>query len=224
MTTELLKKMRDFVRGNIPEIIRNDDNLYEGNLRHYFKILFYHARNIHKPYHNFRHMMHVLWLAYDAAGYYKNRLTKKEIRNLLIAAMFHDFDHPGMIGYDDCNVEIAIRGLKKWVAPIDLDQLDKIVTLIQKTEFPYKAEGSNLDLSTQILLDCDMSQSFSSSWLQQVIFGLSQEMSVSPIAVLKDQEAFISNIQFHTEWAKQKFDLQRVHKIEEAKALLELLE
>jgi hypothetical protein len=40
-------------------------------------------------------MLHVTWLCYQAAEFYRDRLTQRQIRNLLIAALFHDFDHPG---------------------------------------------------------------------------------------------------------------------------------
>ena len=36
-------------------------------------------------------MLHVTWLCYQAADFYRDRLTPRQIRNLLIAALFHDF-------------------------------------------------------------------------------------------------------------------------------------
>ena len=50
------------ITGDIPEIIGNEENLYEGNLILYFCTLFYNANNLKNPYHNFRHTLHVLWL------------------------------------------------------------------------------------------------------------------------------------------------------------------
>jgi len=81
--------------GDIPEIIGNDRGLYEGDLTGYFRALIFHATNLTRPYHNLRHMLHVTWLCYQAAEFYRDRLTQRQIRNLLIAALFHDFDHPG---------------------------------------------------------------------------------------------------------------------------------
>jgi len=34
----------------------NEENLYEGNLIYYFQVLFFMAKNLYNPYHNFRHM------------------------------------------------------------------------------------------------------------------------------------------------------------------------
>ena len=81
--------------GDLPEIIGNEENLYEGNLILYFRILFYNSTNLKNPYHNFRHTLHVLWLCQKACRYYQKKLTPRQMRNLLIAALFHDFDHPG---------------------------------------------------------------------------------------------------------------------------------
>src|SRR3989338_911352 len=99
------------VRGDIPQIIRNDDRLYEGNLIHYLRALVKYARNLNHPYHNLRHMLHITWLCYQACIFYGGTLTPRQMRNLLIAALFHDFDHSGLLGNDDLNLEMAVRGL-----------------------------------------------------------------------------------------------------------------
>jgi hypothetical protein len=76
------------VIGGIAPIISNDHGLYEGNLVGYFHALFFDATNLDRPYHNLRHMLHVTWLCYQAAEFYQDRLTPRQIRNLLIAALF----------------------------------------------------------------------------------------------------------------------------------------
>ena len=64
------------ITGDIPEIIGNEANLYQGNLVSYFRILFYNSSNLNNPYHNFRHTLHVLWLCEKACRYYqKNSYT-----------------------------------------------------------------------------------------------------------------------------------------------------
>ena len=101
------------ITGDIPEIIGNEANLYQGNLVSYFRILFYNSSNLNNPYHNFRHTLHVLWLCEKACRYYQKSLTPRQMRNLLIAALFHDFDHPGHLhpgaqDPDRINIKIAI--------------------------------------------------------------------------------------------------------------------
>ena len=210
--------------GTIPEIVRNDESLYEGDLKHYFRILFNHARNLNGPYHNFRHMFHVMWLCYDACRFYADRLTKREMRDLLIAALFHDFDHIGRTGNDDLNIALALRGLKKYIAPEDQLFLADIVELVRPTEYPYKITAETLSLSQKILRDADISQAFSVAWIQQVVFGLAAEMSSTPRALLGMQEAFIRGTVFNTEWAEKKFAKEKDSKIEEARGLIALLE
>ena len=74
------------VTGDVPKIIGNEENLYEGDLTEYFRVLFFKSSNLYNPYHNFRHMLHGLWLCHKACGYYQNRLIPRQMRNLLITA------------------------------------------------------------------------------------------------------------------------------------------
>src|SRR3989344_3475929 len=119
------------VRGSIPEIIRNDADLYEGNLEDYFRSVFHHAGNLFNPYHNFRHMFHVLWLCYQACVFYapKHAMTKREMRNLLIAALFHDFDHAGKAGPDSVNIKKAVSGLLRYIMPEDKEEYSRIAAI-----------------------------------------------------------------------------------------------
>ena len=72
---------------------------------------------------NFRHTLHVLWLCQKACRYYQKTLTPRQMRNLLIAALFHDFDHPGHPhpgeqDPDRINIRIAIAGLRRHITPL----------------------------------------------------------------------------------------------------------
>lgn len=213
------------VCGSLPEIIRNDHNVYEGNLVWYFRAIFNHAQNLLHPYHNFRHMFHVLWMCYRACIFYAGTLSPREMRNLLIAAMFHDFDHSGMMGDDDLNIARAVRGFEKRVAPEDRPHMADIIFLIRTTEYPYKCPSEDLPLCGQIIRDADLSQSLNGAWIQQVVFGLAAEWGKKPIDVLKSQGPFHKSLGFHTEWGRQtfpQFDID--NKIAEAEELLGLLE
>ena len=151
------------VTGDLPKIIGNKQHLYEGNLTFYFHTLFFKSRNLHNPYHNFRHMLHVLWLCHQACRYYQNRLTSRQMRNLLIAALFHDFDHPGHPhpgeqDPDRINIKIAIAGLRRHITADDRASLSEIEGLIEATHYPYKTSGEELDLVGQIIRDADQAQ------------------------------------------------------------------
>lgn len=214
----------------ISGIISNESGLYEGNLISYFRAIFNHARNLNNPYHNFRHIFHVLWLCYDACLFYvqKNsgQINGRQIRNLLIAAMFHDFDHSGRTGQDDLEIARAIRGLEKYIADEDLPYLSEIKEMILGTEFQSKhiIPAEKLSLGGKILRDADVSQALSNVWIQQILFGLGTEMGLTPMKVLEMQEGFLINLHFNTEWAQARFNQAVVQaKIAEARALLSFL-
>jgi len=215
------------VRGSIPEIIRNDENLYEGNLVHYFRVVFNHAQNLQNPYHNFRHMLHVTWACFQACIYYGNegRLSPRQMRNLLIAALFHDFDHSGMVGNDDLNIQRSLRGFEKYILDEDRPFDSDIRKMIWATMYPYEEKSEGLDLCSQIIRDADLGQALSVAWIQQVVFGLAAEWGKKPIEVLRSQGQFHSSLRFATEWGREMFPQEDVDaKIAEARELQELLE
>jgi hypothetical protein len=152
------------------------------------------------------------------------------MRGLLIAALFHDFDHPGHphAGEDDpdrINIPIAIAGLQRYIAAEDRDLLPEIEATIQATHYPYKIPGDKLDLLGKIIRDADLAQALSPAWIQQVVIGLGQEWRVKPLEVLRMQARFLANLPFTTEWARQLFPPALVQaKIEEAEKLLRFLE
>lgn len=212
------------VKGSLPEIIRNNGGLYDGDLKRYFRILFFQAENLNNPYHNFRHMCHVVWLCWTACRYYEKELTPRQRRALLIAAMFHDFNHTGKFGPDSVNIQRAIDAVDQYLDPADRDLRSDIVRMIKATEYPYKVPIELLDLSALILRDADMSQAFSVAWIQQVVLGLSSEWGKTPLEVLKLQAPFLNSLTFHTAWAREQFpDAQVNQKIREAQELILLL-
>jgi hypothetical protein len=148
---------------------------------------------------------------------------------LLIAALFHDFDHPGHPhpGADDpdgINIGRAIAALRRHLAPEDRPFLPVIEALIEATHYPHVVAGEQLDLSGQIIRDADLAQALSPVWIQQIVIGLAREQRVSPLDVLKMQPAFLAALSFNTEWAHERFPARLVAaKIAEAERLLALL-
>lgn len=212
------------IQGRIPDIVNNKDGIYSGNLTSYFRAIFFNAQSLAKPYHNFRHTFDVFLMCYDACLFYQDKLSLEDKRNLLIAAMFHDFDHPGMAGHDDLNIERAIRGLTKYIQPEDSEQLPYIAEIIRATQFPYTAPSGSLSLPAQIIRDADMSQATNQEWVQQVIFGLAGEYGKRPIETLEGQVGFCANIQFCTQWAVARQMPEAIQeRIGEIKAFLEIL-
>ena len=216
---------------NIPDVIENSAGLYEGNLVYYFKTIFGSAQNLSNRYHNFRHLFHVAWLCYNACFYYSNLnlsgseiMSKRVMRNLMIAALFHDFDHSGHTGHDDHEITRAIHSLKKYIGEGDRDQLEEISAMIKATEFPHKPSTSELSLPSAILRDADMSQAMSKVWIQQIVFGLGTEMGLIPTKVLEMQEGFLTNLEFNTEWGRTLFSREEIEgKKKEVRRLLSFL-
>jgi hypothetical protein len=218
------------ITGDIPKIIANDARLYEGDLVPYFRAIFFNATNLKNPYHNFRHMLHVTWLCHQACEYYRDELAPRQMRELLIAALFHDFDHPGHphpgeADPDRINIEIAIRGLRRYVAPSDRPSLPRVEALIRATHFPYQTSGNELDLTGKIIRDADLAQALNPVWVQQVVIGLAREWRSKPLDVLKMQPSFFGRLRFNTSWALELFSRELVEaKVAEAEALIRLLE
>ncbi len=210
------------MNGIIGRIILNKDGLYNGNLKHYLQKLSI-SRCANNPYHNVRHGLHVMMLCASGILFYRETgrlLHLGSARNLLIAALFHDYDHTGRSGNDDLNIQLAIRGLKEHILPEDKISYNDIATLIVGTQYPHVVHPSLVSLSGQILRDADLCQVFSTAWIQQVIFGLAAERGVSPLEILKQQKSFISGIRFETDWAKFMFGDEIQPKLEEVDELL----
>lgn len=204
----------------LSEII-NGTKFYSGNLKHYFKVVF-SAKNATNAYHNFRHMLHVVYQCHEALKFYRMD-TFSSNRALLVAAIFHDYEHTGRAGNDDLNIELAIRGFRKHILPHDENIKEEVERLIRSTQFPYVEEAS--DLSSMILRDADLTQALSVAWIQQVVFGLAVEWGTTPLAVLKSQKQFLGALQFKTAWAKEAYPESAIKaKIDEAEALLEICE
>lgn len=201
-------------------LMGNEEGLYEGTLHYYFAVILDQGENLGHAYHNFRHMMHVTCRAYEACRYYRAVLSPRAMRTLLIAAMFHDFNHRGTSGNDRLNIERSLSGIRSHIAPEDRPHLDKIESLIEITEYPPKVESVTLELSAKILRDADLSQALAPVWFQQVIIGLAREWNKHPVEVLKIQEGFLSSVSFATQWGEEQFGPLVTQKVNEAKRLL----
>ena len=202
------------------DIIKNKEGSYKGDLAHYFRVL-WHSPNILHPYHNLRHMLHVTWATYQGAMYYKDQLSDEQIRALLIAAMFHDYNHTGTTGNDSVNIQMAINGMRTHALPMDRNLIEESCKYIRATQFPHLNE--NFDLPSLILRDVDVAYTLSDVWIQLVNFGLNQELGMSPEQMLKGQESFLSNMKFHTEWGEKTYRPKIQPRIDEVKEMIEVL-
>lgn len=206
---------------NVIGIIRNREGSYDGDLVHYFRVL-WHSPNILHPYHNLRHMLHVTWATYQGAMHHRDELTREQIRALLIAAMFHDYNHTGTTGNDARNIEVAIGGMKTHALPADKRIVEEMsCKYIKATQFPHLDE--DFDLPALILRDVDVAYTLSDVWIQLVNFGLNQELGISPEQMLRGQAPFLKNLKFHTTWGEQTYGPRIQPRIEEAEEMVSVL-
>jgi hypothetical protein len=215
------------MKGDIPDIVNNTDGLYEGNLRAYFKPLF-HSRGCQNPYHGIRHYLFVFHQCYQAIKWYKangSEISKRNARSLLIASLTHDAMHTGRSGDDDLNIQFALRFLDKHLQKEDGCDKFGIFQQIRSTEYGpdghvHKSQGE----LQKILRDADLSQALSNSWIRIVLFGLSEELQITPYQMLLAQEKFLTNLQFESAWGAAVLQPQVEDKLNEARALVEILQ
>ena len=217
--------MQRGVVGSIPRIVKNKTGRYEGDLVHYMRVLCNSATNLENPYHNLRHIGHVLWFCYAACVWYANELTKREIRNILIAAIFHDFNHTGKFGDDKVNISIALDALNEHILEVGRPWHADIARKILGTQYPHIIPDAELDLGALILRDADKTQALDPAWVQQVVLGLAREWDWKPIDVLKIQPQFLEGIRFSTEFARYRYPPKVVaEKVEEAREWFEIFD
>lgn len=203
----------------IVKIINNSENLYEGDLRYYYKLVFY-SPNANNPYHNFRHMIHVLCSVYEAAKFCS--FKPKQFRALLLAGLVHDYGHSGRMINDHQEILKTIKSVKEFILDEDKYFLPEIEEWLRATEFPYSSEP--ISEGAGILRDADASQSFGDTWLQQTVFGLAQELNIPAITCLEKEIEYLQNLKFYSNWGKEVLFPKVSRKVFEVRELLNLLQ
>lgn len=207
----------------ITDIIQNTEGLYEGDLTHYFNVI-WNSSGTYNPYHGFRHVNHVMFSCYDAIRFYRSEISKLTARHLLIAALLHDLDHSGTKKDDSIQVDQAIESFRKNTDEKDKPYQKEIEEIIRATEYPYIIETEKLPLLQQIIRDADMTQTFSEAWIQQIIFGLGKEWGFGPTEMLEQQKVMLENFKWHTKWAEERYGQKAIdEKLKEVEKLLKIV-
>ena len=181
----------------ILNIINQYDSLKQG-----FKyILFTNSAN-NAPYHNLNHLLTVTRHCYEALKY-ENLLGEDTAEELLMAALFHDYDHSMGKLTDKLNVGFAKYHLKEFIVneEIDLD-ITVMENIISATEYPYVIASEDLNIYQKIIRDADLCQIYEYDWLKQCIFGLSEEMELTVAELVTGQIKFLESIEPLTEYGK----------------------
>lgn len=185
---------------NLSNILSGAARVRTGDLSAYIGVVIKYATA--HPYHNLRHTLHVFRMCYSAALHYD--LSPSDTRKILIAALFHDFNHRGIIDDDKLNIARAIKGLRQHLLEVDKPDQQAIELLIRATEYPCTRIRSRDSLLEQILTDADRSQIFIGDDVLEVAATIAQEKGVPTNVVLAEQGVLVSEA-FVTLWAKQHF-------------------
>lgn len=209
------------------EIVENTNNAYVGKLQHYFGLAL-RAPNIYMPYHNLGHVLSVTRVCYRACRHYVGlgQMNRRQARNLLIAALLHDYGHPGFLRDDFLNIETAINALRRNILSEDVPDLAEIVMIIKATQHEHIDYGEDISLAQSIIRDADICQTFGEDWMHDILVGLGKEWGKSPYEMLELQIPFLRKIRFYSSFGRQYYGGEEaiVTKIKEVKGLIRSLE
>lgn len=128
---------------------------------------------------------------------------EKELRELLIAAIFHDVNHSGGKKTDDVNIKNSKKIIKLFIESEDIEvDLDSVNEIIDATQYPYEIDGKDLNIRQGIIRDADLMQVFEYNWIHQNIAGLSSEIGLDFLDFVKPQRKFLDSAEFNTKWGK----------------------
>ena len=154
------------------------------------------------PYHNFNHSLWVAHYIHDAHLLETNGETPP--RELITAALFHDFDHSGGFFTDDSkNIERAIAGFSRWCAEHseNSDFYITVADLIGWTQYPFREKSPTVEIAC--LRDADMMQHCNDTLLANFV-GIKKELFKydSYDEYTEKSLAFLRNLHYETEYGK----------------------
>lgn len=173
-------------------------------MEYYFDVLLTKNEGSHNPYHNTFHTITVFVNSYKIAK--TEKCSYSQIRNVLIAALFHDFNHSGGKKPDSENIKEAISKFLEYSQESEQTN-ETIIEIIKSTEYPYIIKESDLNLEQRIIRDADITQMYTDNFLQQVIFGLLvQEQGLTLKEAIETQLKFMNYIHPLTKYGNELCD------------------
>lgn len=165
------------------------------------------------PYHNKRHTYNMVGRCYRMATEY--HLPMQSLKQLLLAALFHDFNHSGKstgIIHDRHNIEAAIAAVKDFFYSLEngacpeFNQQDlfNVCRIIACTEFPFAHEP--ITIEQRIIRDADLLEISEPGWYSHVILGLSEELGIQEVIMVQNQATFLEACTFYTKVGQRIFD------------------
>ena len=160
------------------------------------------------PYHSVYHANCMIENCYDGAQYYN--LPYSSTRELLIAAMFHDFNHSGGKLEDRGNINRALKGVSTFFAQYckgDGGVSNLIWQCIKCTEYPFVIEPFTIE--QRIIRDADLMQYRYPDWLEMYETNLKKEIEVRLDKEVSHSDMYWGNVRFwksveyFTEWGEK---------------------
>lgn len=164
---------------------------------------------VFNPYHNNYHTACMIVNAFEAfqyyeqepvSGYLEQQNYKARLYKLLLACLYHDYDHTAGSMPDAINIMKATQGL--FSTHMGYYDVAKIIAV---TEFPFIRQPETLE--EKIIRDCDLMQMLEPDWFDQIFVGLYTELlnnpkfaDLTPEKFVQMQIAFLEGAQFYTEW------------------------
>lgn len=175
------------------------------------------------PYHNLDHMLTVVKWCGRLSG--MCCLTPEEEKALILAAIFHDYDHSAGVEEDSVNINRAVAGLMKFAAihRVDVDLIAAAVDNIQVTQFPFIHEPKTV--SQKIIRDADLLQSLEPNRQEVLIDGLRKELEVKFKRKItrgefcENQVKFLDGLKLYTTPAQVIFDAAKPYLFSEFTAI-----
>jgi predicted metal-dependent HD superfamily phosphohydrolase len=167
-----------------------------------FKYIILNNNSNDNPYHNLNHLLTVLKYTYQGA--LEENVTGKALRELLIAAIFHDTNHTAGKQKDDVNIKNSKKLIKRFVESEGIDaELENIDKILDATQYPYEIESRDLSVSQSIIRDADLMQVYEYNWIHQNILGLSSEIGIDFLDFVEPQKKFLNSAEFNTDWGRR---------------------
>jgi len=209
----------NYILSHKPEYI--DPIFKHYKLTEYLEYFRQHTSHQTQGYHNQCHSYSVALNCYEGAMN-TALLTSNDRTALLLAGLFHDFNHTQNTDTyyqtDAVNIRIAVSGFleihSKVKHPVDDVVRRKVVYLIQTTEYPYKTPSNKLQCPlAKIIRDADLMNIYEQPKVAlQQLKGLYQEklnmMFNENVPAekqwMEDNKTFLKSVKFITQWGKLK--------------------
>lgn len=153
------------------------------------------------PYHGIDHLFEVFKFSYSISQFVTNdEINKLE---LLMACLFHDYNHSCGKLKDSENISNAIDGLTMFHKIYPEFDLEMTKDIILATEYPYTLPDEGLTIEQKIIRDSDMCYLFNDISIVKLYQGLRTEFNQNLDDFLSNQGKFLDNVHFYTDKCQQ---------------------